>query len=109
MVRDRYSWDVFQEFMEKKHLIITRQLKSVRLFVAGAEKAPKALFEHVKRLGATKEMIEGYGITECSPIVTLNRQGRAPKGVGQPIPGVELCVIHPETHEKIPNDQQGSD
>ncbi|MCP5503526.1 MAG: AMP-binding protein [Chlamydiales bacterium] len=84
-----------------------RQLKSVRLFVAGAEKAPEALFEHVKRLGGNKEMIEGYGITECSPIVTLNRQGVPRKGVGQPIPGVELCVIHPETHEKIPNDQQG--
>ncbi len=83
------------------------QLKSVRLFVAGAEKTPKALFEHVKRLGGSKEMIEGYGITECSPIVTLNRQGRAAKGVGQPIPGVELCVIDLETHEKIPNDQQG--
>lgn len=84
-----------------------RQLKSVRLFVAGAEKAPDTLFEHVKRLGGNKEMIEGYGITECSPIVTLNRQGQPPRGVGQPIPEVELCVIHPETQEKIPNDQQG--
>ena len=84
-----------------------RQLKSVRLFVTGAEKAPEALFEHVKRLGGDKEMIEGYGITECSPIVTLNRQGKQPKGVGQPIPGVELCIIHPETHKKLPDDQQG--
>lgn len=84
-----------------------RQLKSVRLFVAGAEKAPEMLFEHVKRLGGNKEMIEGYGITECSPIVTLNRQGNPPRGVGQPIPGVELCVIHPETQEKLSNEQQG--
>lgn len=84
-----------------------RQLKSVRLFIAGAEKAPDALFEHVKRLGGNKEMIEGYGITECSPIVTLNRQGKVPKGVGQPIPGVDLCIIHPDTDEKLPDDQQG--
>jgi len=84
-----------------------RQLKSVRLFVAGAEKAPEILFEHVKRLGGNKEMVEGYGITECSPIVTLNRQGMTPKGVGQPVFGVQLCVIHPETGERIPNDQQG--
>lgn len=84
-----------------------RQLKSIRLFVAGAEKASPELFEHVKRLGGEKEMIEGYGITECSPIVTLNRQGQEPKGVGQPIPGVKLCVINPETGKKLPNDQQG--
>lgn len=82
-----------------------KQLKSVRLFVSGAEKAPKALFEHVAQLG--KEMIEGYGITECGPIVTLNRLGKKSKGVGQPIPGVTLCLIHPETHQKIPNDQEG--
>ncbi|MCB1109756.1 MAG: AMP-binding protein [Chlamydiia bacterium] len=84
-----------------------RQLKSVRLFVAGAEKAPPELFEHVKRLGKDKEMIEGYGITECSPIVTINRLGEDPQGVGKPLPGIELCVIHPETGKKIPEDQQG--
>lgn len=84
-----------------------RQLKSLRLFVAGAEKAPPELFEHVKRLGGNKEMIEGYGITECSPIVTINRQGEAAQGVGKPLPGIELCVIHPETEERIAEDQQG--
>ncbi len=70
-----------------------RQLKTVRIFAAGAEKTPPELFEHVKRLYNGKEMIEGYGITECSPIVTMNRQGEEPRGVGYPIPGVELCVI----------------
>ncbi|MCB1085353.1 MAG: AMP-binding protein, partial [Chlamydiia bacterium] len=77
------------------------QLKSVRLFVSGAEKAPPELFEHVKRLGGKKEMIEGYGITECSPIVTLNSQGEPPQGVGKPLPHVELCVIHPENQRVL--------
>lgn len=82
-----------------------RQLKTVRLIISGAEKAPPELFEHAKRFG--KEMIEGYGITECSPAVTINRTSRASKGVGQPLEGVELCLIHPETHEKIPSEEQG--
>ncbi|MGE0198357.1 MAG: AMP-binding protein [Simkaniaceae bacterium] len=82
-----------------------RQLKSVRLLVSGAEKAPPELFEHAKRFG--KKMIEGYGITECSPIVTINRSDQKPKGVGQPLEGIELCIIHPETGEKLPNEQQG--
>jgi len=82
-----------------------RQFRSIRLFVSGAEKAPPELFEHAKLLG--KKMIEGYGITECSPVVTLNRMDRESKGVGQPIQDVELCLINPETNEKVPNDKQG--
>ena len=84
-----------------------RQLKKVRLFVAGAEKAPPELFEHVKRLGGGKELIEGYGITECSPVVTITPPKTPANGVGKPVPGVELCVIHVDTNEKIPSDQRG--
>jgi long-chain-fatty-acid--[acyl-carrier-protein] ligase len=69
------------------------ELKSIKLFVAGAEKAPKELFEYVKRFGPGYEMIEGYGITECGPIVSLTRPQMPRKGVGQPIPGVEICII----------------
>ena len=84
-----------------------RQLKSVRMFVTGAEKAPKELFESVAKLEGDKILIEGYGITECSPIVTLCRPELPPKGVGQPIPGVTLCVINPETDERLPDQEQG--
>ncbi len=70
------------------------QLKSLRLIVSGAEKAPDELFEYAARLGA--EMLEGYGITECGPIVTLCRPGVPHKGVGQPLPGVELTILGEE-------------
>lgn len=84
-----------------------RQLKSVRMFVSGAEKAPPELFESVKKLGEDRILIEGYGITECSPIVTLCRPECSPKGVGQPLPGISLCVIHPETGERLGEEDQG--
>jgi long-chain-fatty-acid--[acyl-carrier-protein] ligase len=83
------------------------QLKSVRLFVSGAEKAPQELRDRVKELGEEKELLEGYGITECAPILTFNKPGEEPKGVGQPIPGVELLVIHPDTHEELSQGQRG--
>lgn len=84
-----------------------KELESVRLFVSGAEKAPQELFDRVKQLGPNKKMIEGYGISECSPIVTMTRSERPPKGVGQPIPGVELCIIDPETKEILPQGKEG--
>lgn len=77
------------------------QLDSLRLLVTGAEKASPELFEKAKTLAPNAKMVEGYGITECSPILTLNRPNLPPKGVGQPMADIELCTIHPETHELL--------
>ena len=74
------------------------QLASMRLFVTGAEKAPDELFRLVKELGPDKQLLEGYGITECSPIVTICR-GTGSHGVGQPLPGLDVLMINPETEE----------
>ena len=52
-------------------------------------------------------MIEGYGITECSPIVTCCFPHLHSKGVGHPLPGIEICVVDPETHETLPPNTQG--
>ncbi len=81
------------------------QLKSLRYVVGGAEKVPQELFDFMEKRGG--EMLEGYGITECSPVVTLTRPKKPRKGVGQPIPGVELCIVSPETHEVMLPGQEG--
>jgi long-chain-fatty-acid--[acyl-carrier-protein] ligase len=80
-------------------------LKSLRYVVGGAEKVPDELFAFMKEVGG--EMLEGYGITECGPIVTLMRPGQSRHGVGQPIPGVHLCIIDPETGQLLPLKQDG--
>jgi long-chain-fatty-acid--[acyl-carrier-protein] ligase len=83
-----------------------KMLQSIRLFITGAEKTPPELFDYVKKLGPNKILIEGYGITECGPIVTLDRPEKPPKGVGEPIPGVELCVID-ESLKILPQGKEG--
>ena len=83
------------------------QLKTMRLFISGAEKAPKELYERVESLGTHAKLIEGYGITECSPILTLTRINLPPKGVGQLLPDIELCTIHVETQELLPAGGEG--
>lgn len=82
-------------------------LASVTLFVTGAEKTPQEIFDYIKELGANKKILEGYGITECGPIVSLDRLDRPHKGVGLPLPGVELCVIDPEKGEILPQGKEG--
>lgn len=83
------------------------QLASLQLIVLGAEKVADELVQELQALDKRKKVIEGYGITECSPIVTLNRPELPRKGVGQPIPGISLMTIHYETGEVLGEGQEG--
>lgn len=82
-------------------------LHSLRLVVAGAEKAPAELFDYVSLNLPSARLLEGYGITECSPVVTLCRPGESVRGVGKPLPGIEICIIDPATKEKLPQGSEG--
>lgn len=83
------------------------QLKTMRLCVSGAERIPPELIEMLRGIGKEDSLIEGYGITECAPVLTMNRPERERKGVGQPLHNVELLVVHPETLEEVPRNTQG--
>ena len=79
-----------------------KQLCSLRLVVAGAEKTAAELFDKLHELNPKATLIEGYGITECAPILTINRPEYPPQGVGLPLPQVEIMIVDPET--QIPQD-----
>jgi len=83
------------------------QLKMLRYIIVGAEKAPRELYEKVESLKSGAILLEGYGTTECSPVVTVNRFNRPPIGVGPLLSGFELCTIHPETQELLPEGGEG--
>ena len=61
--------------------------------------------------------LEGYGCTECSPVVAVNtrdfrapgfRQVGAKRGkIGHPLPGVSVRIVDPETGEPSPLGQAG--
>ena len=83
-------------------------LDSLRLIVVGAEKCPQSVFDKVKQLAPRAEVLEGYGITECAPVVSVNRPGEVRPGtIGPPLPGVEVCVTDLETDAVLPNGQRG--
>ncbi len=89
---------------------------SLRIVIVGAEKLPErvaAAFED--RFGIRP--MEGYGCTECSPVVAVNtsdyrapgfRQVGAKRGsIGHPLPGVTVRIVDPETREPVPLGQPG--
>ncbi len=60
-------------------------------FVVGAAPLPPDLEEFWRRMGFA--VIQGYGLTETAPIVTLNHPFKTSKGsVGTPIEGVEVRI-----------------
>ncbi len=84
-------------------------LRSIELVISGAESLPKATKEHFEMMTQGKALIiEGYGITECSPIVSLNPMDKQKTGsVGTFIKGLDYRFIHPETLEQLENGSEG--
>ncbi len=83
------------------------QLTAMRLCITGAEKTPPELIELADSMGKKECLLEGYGITECSPIISANLPHRPLQGAGKPLPGIEVIVVHPETHEVLPQGEKG--
>jgi acyl-[acyl-carrier-protein]-phospholipid O-acyltransferase/long-chain-fatty-acid--[acyl-carrier-protein] ligase len=73
---------------------------SLRIAMAGADKCPDSLRDGFK----TKHDItiyEGYGATECSPVISANSpENNRPGSVGKPVPGLQVRIEHYETGEK---------
>jgi len=71
--------------------------KSLRLMVAGADKCPDALREgYMEKHGVT--LLEGYGATETSPVVSTNTlEFNRPGSIGKIIPHVEVKIEHLES------------
>jgi long-chain acyl-CoA synthetase len=90
---------------------LTRGLATVRRMTSGA--APL----HPKVLGALREatgldVYEGYGLTECAPVVTSTLVTGYPKpgSVGRPLPGVELRLVDSDgTDQAVPLDPDDVD
>ena len=89
---------------------------SLRIVMAGAEKLPERIAQNFEDHFGIRPL-EGYGCTECSPVVAVNtydfraayfRQIGAKRGtIGHPLPGIGVHIIDPESGESLPVDKPG--
>lgn len=91
---------------------------SLRLVVAGAEKLKKDVKEAFV-MKFNKEIYEGYGATETTPVASVNLPSefdadnwelhKASKdgSVGMPLPGSAIRIVDPNTMEELPVGEDG--
>ncbi len=68
---------------------------NLRFVVSGGAALPRWVSEFLENIGVN--ILQGYGLTEASPVLTVNRLER-PKNesVGQPLPDVEIKIDSPD-------------
>lgn len=66
---------------------------SVRLFVSGAAGIDPKISKDLRNIGITT--IQGYGLTECSPIVAVNRINYyRDRAAGLPLPSLDVRIVN---------------
>jgi long-chain-fatty-acid--[acyl-carrier-protein] ligase len=85
-----------------------KELESLRLVVSGAEKCPPRLYEAIATRWKGMTILEGYGITECSPVVSVNREADAKPGtVGRILKSIEYALRDIDTGERAQTGKSG--
>jgi len=112
------STSTFLRLFNRNKRIHPLMLKSLRLVVAGAERLNPEVRDAFK-LKFNKEIYEGYGATETTPVASVNipdqidpddwsiQLGNKPGTVGMPLPGGSFRIVDPVTLETCPVGKDG--
>ena len=84
-------------------------LDSLRLGFVGAEACPQRIYDAFARQTGGGLLCEGYGVTECSPLVCVNLPQEARPGtIGRPLPSVRTAIVTPQApYQPLPPGQAG--
>ncbi len=87
---------------------IKEDLSHIKYVVSGAEALTPDLLDYFKTMMPQAYLLEGYGITECAPVLSLNPLQQQKAGsVGKIIKGVDCKIIDLENNQPINNNQTG--
>lgn len=94
-------------------------IASVRVVVAGAEKTPKGFHEAWEKRFPNSKYLEGYGLTETTPVTSVNvpdqylpsdkghATGMREGSVGRLFPGMAAEIVDLDTGESLPVGETG--
>jgi acyl-[acyl-carrier-protein]-phospholipid O-acyltransferase/long-chain-fatty-acid--[acyl-carrier-protein] ligase len=86
------------------------QFRSIRIVLTGGEKLSDCLAQAFEDKFGIRP-IEGYGVTECAPVIAVNCpdfraagfcQPASRRGtVGRALPGISVCIVDPDSFEPL--------
>ncbi len=95
---------------------LPEQFGSVRVVLTGAEKLPERLATACEEKFGIRPL-EGYGVTECAPVIAVNCPDVRAAGfgrtalrhgtVGRPLPGMSARIVDPESFAPVPDGDSG--
>jgi acyl-[acyl-carrier-protein]-phospholipid O-acyltransferase/long-chain-fatty-acid--[acyl-carrier-protein] ligase len=112
-----FGTSTFYRLYTKNPKVNKTMFDSIRLAVAGAEKLrDEVRIEFKKKF--EKEILEGYGTSETSPVVACNipdtlsfdgtvQVGSKKGSVGMPIPGTIIKIVDPDSFKELETNEEG--
>ena len=92
--------DVYSALSRAKLPFYFHWFNKVRFYVSGAAALPGEVLERFSKKFKKAKLLEGYGLSETSPVVAVNRPYlQKPGSVGPAIPGVEVKIVNDELIE----------
>lgn len=88
---------VYISLLQQKDLA-RYDLHSIRICVSGSAPLPREIFRRFQEATGAA-ILEGYGLTEASPITHINplgRQGQKENSIGMPLPGTDARIVDME-------------
>jgi len=74
------------------------QMQSLRWAVTGGEKCPERTYQALEAQCPDMLVIEGYGVTECSPLVSVNDPEAPKRGtIGKVLGSLDYAIVDPDT------------
>jgi len=92
--------DVFSALSRAKLPFYFHWFNKIRFFVSGAAPLPGEVLKRFQSKFKKAKLLEGYGLSETSPVVAVNRpKNQKISSVGPAIPGVEVKIVNDELVE----------
>ncbi len=113
-----FSASAFLRLYTEDKRVHPLMFESLRLVIADAEKLDTSVRDAFK-LKFNKDVLEGYGATETSPVASVNvpdhldsrywkvQSGTKPGTVGLPLPGSSFRIVDPETLQQSATGEDG--
>ncbi len=91
-LRERFDVNIGRTIFYSAHSALGRRF---RFFGSGGARLDPSVMKDLEALGFT--VLEGYGLTETSPVVTFNPpRKRKPGSAGMPLPSVGIQILNPD-------------